>query len=264
MTQAPDLATRLSAYRDGELPEAEARAVEALLAGDPAIQAQYDALLRVDDMLGRAFAAMLNDPVPMALARALEQAEAAPLPANMPRAPRWGMGLAAALVLVLIGGAGGAYLTQRLAVPMQMADGWLDQVAEYHLIYAAQKRHLVEVPASEKDHLETWLSATTKVAFAVPDLTASGLTFQGARLLVASGQPVAQLMYTDSAGRVIAICFMAGGDAGLGGGVSDFNNRNVDGLEMVSWKSGDASYVVVGPQGVGGLDAVARVAASTL
>lgn len=262
MTLTPDLATRLSAYRDGELPEAEARAVEALVANDPAVQAEYDALLRADDAFGRAFADMLQDPVPLALAHKLDQS--APTAANLPRAPRWGMGLAAALALLAVGGVGGALLTERFGAPVQVAGGWLDQVAEYHLIYANQTRHLVEVPASDKAHLEKWLSETTKVPFTVPDLSASGLTFQGARLLVAAGQPVAQLMYTDAAGRVIAVCFMAGGDAALGDGVSAFTDRTVAGLDMVSWKSDDASYVVVGPQGASGLDAVAKAAAATL
>jgi anti-sigma factor RsiW len=264
MTTAPDLATRLSAYRDGELPEVEARAVAALLAQDPGVQAEYDALLRTDDAIDKAFAAMLLDPVPDTLTASLEQAELAAPPANSPFPPRWGMALAASVALLMVGGVGGSYLTRQMSPPAQVAVGWLDQVAEYHRVYAAQGRHLVEVPASEKAHLETWLSEQTGVAFTVPDLAASGLTFQGARLLVASGKPVAQLMYTDAAGQVIAVCFMAGGDAALGDGQSQFANRQFDTLDMVSWKSRDASYVVVGPSGAAGLDAIAKTAALTL
>ncbi|MGL4237397.1 anti-sigma factor family protein [Tabrizicola sp.] len=264
MTTAPDLATRLSAYRDGELPEAEARAVAALLAKDPVVQAEYDTLLRADDAIDKAFAAMLHDPVPEALLQSLERAELAPQPANSPFPPRWGMALAASVALLMVGGVGGSYLTRQMAPPQELAAGWLDQVAEYHLVYAAQSRHLVEVPASEQAHLETWLSEQTGVAFAVPDLAASGLTFQGARLLVASGKPVAQLMYTDAAGQVIAVCFMAGGDAALGDGLSPLATRNFDALDMVSWKSRDASYVVVGPKGAAGLDTVAETASLTL
>ena len=264
MTERPDIATRLSAYRDGELPEADARAVEAMLTGDPVVRAEYEALVRNDDVIARAFAAMLQEPVPMALARAVDRAEPAPASANSPLAPRWGIGLAAAVALLMIGAAGGAYLTQTYGAPAQMAEGWLDQVAEYHQLYATQKRHLAEVPASDKDHLETWLSETTKVAFAVPDLSASGLVFQGGRLLVASGKPVAQLMYTDAVGGVVAICFMAGGDASLGDGLSSFASRSIDGLDMVSWKSRDASYVVIGPRGQAGLQALAQTAAISL
>lgn len=268
MAMKEDLATRLSAYRDGELPEEEARVIESLLADDPHVQAEYDAILRADAAVARAFASMLKDPVPVALARAVNSAatpaQPAPAPAaNTAQAPRWGMGLAAALALLAIGGAGGAFLSRSFD-PSQQAVGWLDHVAEYHLVYASQKRHLVEVPASDLAHLQTWLSETTKVDFVVPDLTASGLTFQGARLLVASGKPVAQLMYTDKQGQVIAVCFMAGGDAALGEALSPFDTQHIGTLDMVSWKSNDATYVVVGPHGTPGLDVLAKEAAVSL
>ena len=264
MTTAPNHATRLSAYLDGELPEAEARAVAAGLAQDPLVQADYDALLRTDDAITKAFAAMLHDPVPEALVQSLQRADLAPPAANSRLAPRWGMALAASVALLTVGGIGGSYLTRQISPPQQLAAGWLDQIAEYHSVYASQGRHLVEVPASEQAHLETWLSDQTGVAFTVPDLSASGLAFRGARLLVVSGKPVAQLMYTDAAGQVIAVCFMGGGDAALGDGPDRFATSQFDTLEMVSWKSRDASYVVVGPKGAVGLDAIARTAALTL
>ena len=123
----------------------------------------------------------------------------------------------------------------------------MSDVAQYHLVYAGQKRHLVEVAASDTDHLQKWLSATTGVPFTVPDLTASGLTFQGGRLLAASGKPVAQLMYTDAEGRVVAVCFLNGGDVAAGKGTTPMARRDMNGLTLLSWKSHDASYVVVGP-----------------
>lgn len=264
MTSSMDLATRLSAYRDGELPEAEARAVAALLAQDPAVQAEYDALMGADDAIDRAFAAMLQEPVPVALAQGLQRAQMAPPAANSPFPPRWGLRLAAVLALLMIGGAGGSYLTTQLN-PLQLARaGWLEEVAQYHLVYAAQGRHLVEVGAEETPHLEKWLSDQTGVSFKVPDLSASGLTFKGARLLVANGKPVAQLMYTDANGAVIAVCFMAGGDATLGEGTGPLVTRNFDTIDMISWKSGDAAYVVVGPKGSAVLEKVAAEASISL
>ncbi len=259
-----DLLQRLSAYRDGELPDTEARAVAALIAADPAVKAEYDVILRTDDALGRAFAAMLTDPVPDRLTSALGQAQPAPTPANSPNAPHWAPRIAAALALLMVGGAGGALISQRFAPVEVAAVGWLDQVAEYHQVYAAQGRHLVEVGADETAHLESWLSEQTGVPFGVPDLSASGLTFRGARLLVANGKPVAQLMYTDAAGQVIAVCFMTGGDAALQSGRGGFTNRSFDGIDMISWKTRDASYVVVGPTGAPVLPTVAETAAIAL
>ena len=251
MTRAIDqtLQDQISAYLDGALSATDAAAMERLLETDPQIAAEFEALSQVDQAARNAFDAMLADPVPMTLARYIGNMPLpqAPAAANLPSRPIW-RSLAAALALVLIGGAGGAYLTRTIeAAQVASAMPWLDQVAGYHLIYAAQKRHLVEVPATETDHLQKWLASTTGVTFTVPDLSARGLTFQGGRLLVASGKPVAQLLYTDAKGQVVAVCFLAGGDAAAGAGHTPPTARNTAGVNMVWWNSKDASYVVVGP-----------------
>jgi anti-sigma factor RsiW len=155
----------------------------------------------------------------------------------------------------------------RALTPAEVAQakpGWLDHVAEYHAVYAAQGRHLVEVPASEQAHLEKWLSEQTGVPFVVPDLSASGLSFEGGRLLVANGKPVAQLMYKDAGGQVIAVCFMTGGDAALGEGETVFADRKIAGFDMVSWKDRTASYVVIGPADRADLRQIAETAAIDL
>ena len=265
----PNILEQLSAYVDGALSAADAAIVERLVESDPAIAAEFEALSRIDDLSRTAFAGMLADPVPVALTRTIDRAlftdtTLVPQPAaNLTNAPTW-RALAAAFALLLIGGTAGAYLTH-LAAPGQRSSAmsWLDQVAEYHQVYATQKRHLVEVPASETEHLQSWLTSVTGVAFSVPDLSTNGLTFQGGRLLVANGKPVAQLMYTDPAGRVVAICFLAGGDSNLGAGHTTPKLQLADGLDMVWWTSKDASYVVVGPTSGIDLQSVAK-AASTL
>lgn len=260
---------RLSAYMDGALPANDAAAMERLIKTDPAIAAEFAALSRADQAARIGFDSLLADPVPATLARAVDHAPIAdlsrPKAANITSPPLW-RSLAAAFVLLLLGGAGGAYLN-RTPAPDQVAVAteWLDQVADYHLIYANQKRHLVEVPASETKHLQKWLADTTGVAFTVPDLTASGLTFQGARLLVASGKPVAQLIYTDATSQVVALCFLAGGNIAAGSGTTALKARAFKGLSMVWWNSSDASYVVVGSTGAGiDLQSIAKAAAIEL
>jgi anti-sigma factor RsiW len=274
MTRTIDqgLRDQLSAYLDGALSPADTLAVELLVENDAVVAAEFEALSRVDQLTKSAFDTMLADPVPMALARAIERSPLGDSPApqlqaaNLPNRPVW-QSIAAALALLLVGGAGGAFLSGGLSpAPQQVASamGWLDQVADYHLVYAAQKRHLVEVPASETEHLQQWLSETTGVSFTVPDLSASGLTFQGARLLVASGKPVAQLLYTDAADQVVALCFLSGGDASAAGGHTTPTLRTAKGVNMVWWKSDHASYVVVGPTTGVDLQSVAEAAAIAL
>jgi anti-sigma factor RsiW len=264
---APEVQDRISAYLDGALTEAQARALEALVATDPAVAAEFEALSRVDAALERGFADMLSAPVPLHLARGIEALRPEPAPARAGTVA-WLPRLAASIALVGLGALGGAVLTRSLAPPAETlaaaAPGWLDQVVEYHTVYAAQGRHLVEVPAGERAHLETWLSEQTGVPFSVPDLAASGLEFQGARLLVAAGRPVAQLMYKDAAGQVVAVCFMQGGDAALAEGETVFADRSLGGFDLVSWKDRAASYVVIGPAGRADLRRIAESASVAL
>jgi len=58
----------LSAYLDGELPDPEAREIEQALERDPAMQAELEALMAADAMAQEAFAELLAEPVPAALA----------------------------------------------------------------------------------------------------------------------------------------------------------------------------------------------------
>ncbi|MGR3793162.1 hypothetical protein [Vannielia sp. SX4] len=181
--------------------------------------------------------------------------------ANENRQPFFSSSIAAALALLLVGAGAGALMTRALVPGTELADGhatrgWMDEIADYHRVYARQVAHLVEVPASEKDHIETWLGKETGVPFSVPDLAASGFTFQGARLLVAGGKPVAQLLYTDADGQVMALC-MLGRE---GPGSEEFTPRSFDGVEMVRWLAPGAAWVAVGEPGMD-LEAVAREAA---
>ncbi|MEO0866661.1 MAG: zf-HC2 domain-containing protein, partial [Pseudomonadota bacterium] len=91
---------KLSAYLDGELPEDEAREIEAALASEPELQAELEALMAADAVAREAFDDMLAAPVPAALAAAVRDAPAPQPVANMQRAPaNWWA--AAAVVLAL-------------------------------------------------------------------------------------------------------------------------------------------------------------------
>ena len=252
-----DLSLKLSAYLDGELDPAETEAIEAALASDPAVQAELDALLMADAAAGEQFAEQLDGPVPFALAQQIKSAElvskAAPPP---PARPVWGA-MAASLVVFAVGGAGGYFLKDRIDPPQTR--GWIAEVADYHAVYAAQGRHLVEVGADEADHIQTWLGNTVGAAFTIPDLSEFGLTFEGGRLLVAKAKPVAQLMYRLEDGTVIALCLQKGNAAG--DGPVTFRERTINGFDFVSWSAGGADYVVIGPGGQPDLGAIAEKAA---
>ena len=248
---------KLSAYLDGELPEAEVREIEAALQDDPVLQNELAALMLSDSLAQEHFGKMLDEPVPAALAAAVRDAPMAGV-ANAPTAPAArGWLAAAAVVLALgIGGAGGYMTGLSQGAEVAAAPGWLADIADYHRVYAAQGRHLVEVGAEEADHIRTWLSATVGAEVPIPDLEGHGLTFRGARLLVAAGKPVAQLMYTDAENRVVALCLIQADSPRDG-----FATQTIGAFDMVVWGGDNANFVVVGDEGRGDLEAIARTAA---
>lgn len=249
---------KLSAFLDGELPEPEAREIEAALARDPALQAELEALMAADTAAQDAFAAMLDDPVPLELAAAIQNAPT-DVAANIPQAPSrvgWLTAMAAAIAL-MIGGVGGYVAGTSQGTQVAAAPGWLADIADYHKVYAGQTRHLVEVGADEADHIRTWLTASVGTEVRIPDLSRHGLTFRGARLLVAAGKPVAQLMYTDAENRVVALCLIQTDTPRDG-----FTEQTINAFDMVTWGAGNANFVVVGDEGRADLAEIARTAAT--
>lgn len=247
---------KLSAFLDGELPEAEAREIEQALENDPALLAELEALVAADQGAIAEFDAMLNEPVPFELAAAIQNAPTA-VAANTPSAPsgRGWLTAVAACAALLVGGTGGYFTGASQGTQVAAAPGWLADIADYHRVYSGQQRHLVEVGADEADHIQTWLTASIGADVRIPDLSEFGLTFQGARLLVAAGKPVSQLMYLDAQGRVVALC-QIGTDTPRDG----FGVQTLNAFDMVSWGGNGANFVIVGDTGRGDLAEIARAA----
>lgn len=265
---------QLSAFIDGELASDEADAVRAALARDPVLQQRLQQLLAGDSFAVVGFRSALAEPMPAGLVRAIEEApapaDATPTPSQRP-GERIRSAVALSLALLVAGfiGVGLGYMVQGPPEPPAPAPTaspapvgpppWLAQIADYHRIYAKQKRHLVEVPAAEKSHIEQWLAKTVGLPFRVPDLTEQGLDFAGARLLVADAKPVAQLLYTSPSGAVVGICFTPSDKP-----AAPFVEREVGGLGMVVWWRGGFGFVVVGDQTMPELRAAAEAASGSL
>ncbi|MEM1372282.1 MAG: anti-sigma factor [Pseudomonadota bacterium] len=253
-----DFSEKLSAYLDGELSADDAAAVEARLEIDPDAQLALETLIEADAMARDVFDEDLAEPVPIAIAQQIK-ASTMPPAVGPKRQPIW-MSLAAGLVLLGLGGIGG-YSLNNQAAPAPTGS-WLEAVADYHSVYASQGRHLVEVTAFESAHIEDWLGRTVGTPFSIPDLREFNLNFQGARLLVANAKPVAQLMYRQADGTVIALCFLANEAATET--EPSFAMQTIDGFDFVSWRANGAAYVVIGPEGEPELDAIAESAAALI
>lgn len=252
------LEERLSAYLDGAVDDAERAALERLIARDEEARRLLDRL-KTGIAFGRtAMDGVLNDPVPLSLVRRIRQGvDVAPRTERVVGAPKkkrsklWPKLLGASFGMLFVGGLAGYLIGSTADDRAPLADlgradarGWLDDIANMHRIYVRQQRHLVEVSGNEREEIRSWLTGSTGIPFAVPDLTRSGLTFQGARLIVVEGQPTGQLFYVDTSGDVFAIYFLKIGMADSEGRVSETMR---DDLAMISWATPSGSFAVVGP-----------------
>ncbi|QRM56311.1 anti-sigma factor [Sinorhizobium sp. BG8] len=278
-TQGLPLEVRLSAYLDGQLPETEIDEIDDMIAKDDTVRKVFDRLKLGSDLGAKAFNDILNEPVPLRLVRGIKQAPSEPFgngpsattaslpePANKNTGPTsyWPRALLASLALVVIGGGLGYVIGERQdSEPPQLGSGrtWIDEIADYHRIYSRQSAHLVEVPASERDHIVSWLTKTTGVTFNVPDLSDKNITFQGARLLVTGGKPTGQLLYKGEDGDVFAICFLKSEPVDE---QTDMIDTMRDDIGLISWQRGNGSFVVVGPSADPDLEALAARVAATI
>lgn len=224
---------------DGELPADERVAYETWLDANPEMKAKSARYSADRAALRVAFAGVLDEPVPARLQKVV--LGEAPIKATAPRS-RWWLAAAAAAVLA-VGGMGG-YLAG--------ADGWgqedpaEDQLAEQaiaaHVIYAAEQRHAVEVPASDKDHLQAWLSNRVGLKLVAPDLTANGFQLVGGRLLPAGQGKAAMLLYQDDKGERLSLFVTAESSENAKGTYASAE----DGPQAVYWLDKGYGCAVVG------------------
>jgi len=238
----PALDAQISALLDGALDADTA----ARLRADPVAAARIAEFERGDALVAGIFAAELDDRVPQRLHDLLAPAPAATAaapaaPAAPARAKPRPVRRAAALALAACLGAAATFGALRWSAP-PATPGWIAQIAGYHRVYSAETTRLVEIPAEDRDVIHSWLGGRVG-AFEIPDFAAQGLEFRGARLLAAVGKPVAQLVYTNAAGDVVALCITPRP------GAPDAPPRRlgVDGFSTLDWRSSGQAFILIAP-----------------
>ena len=114
------------------------------------------------------------------------------------RQPWWR--LAAMIVLGLgLGALAGWYLPRAPPEPNRVTSAMAllrQEAIATHVVFAADRRHPIEVSAAERDHLKQWLSNRLNRAVVPPDLSGLGYKLLGGRLLATDqGRPAALFMY---------------------------------------------------------------------
>src|SRR5205085_7583035 len=74
-----------------------------------------------------------------------------------------------------------------------------------HRLYVVEVRHPVEVPGSERAHLQAWLTKRCGWDVRAPELAAAGLKLVGGRLLPGPSGPASFLMYETASGERFTI-----------------------------------------------------------
>ncbi|UVK38072.1 anti-sigma factor [Mesorhizobium sp. AR10] len=237
---------------DGELPGDERAAYDAWIDANPEMKARSVRYTADRAALHAAFAGVLDEPVPARLSKVV--AGEAPVRVAVPRSRWWLVAAAAAVLVVGLGG----YIAgiDGIGLGDQADDQLAEQAIAAHVIYAAEQRHAVEVPASDKDHLQTWLSNRVGLKLVAPDLTAEGFQLVGGRLLPAGQSKAAMLLYEDAKGERISL-FVTAESAEKAKGTY---MAEQDGPEAVYWLDKGYGCAVVGSLPRERLAAVAKSA----
>jgi anti-sigma factor RsiW len=272
------LDAQLTALLDGETTPEQKLELEQRLSTDEGARRLYDKLRHGADFGKHRLDDILKEPVPLALVRSIKnvQPPKAPVAARLSRpslklAPSGPQALAAAIIL-FIAGCGIGFLAGNnpgSSTPPPMVDAtvasdanqWLDDVTAFQRLMARQPRHIVEIPSSQAEEISNWLTSTVGVAFRVPDLSAAGWTFQGARVLLGDGRPVGQLVYTSSDGDLASICFRKDNQPSE---PEEFKETIRDEIGLVTWHNAGTSYVLVGPSSEASLSQLAMQVATAI
>ncbi len=236
----------LHAYVDGRLgPEAQAR-VEARLAQHPDDAAAVHAYRLQNRELRAAFAPVLDEPLPPELQAAIITGAASRAKAA-PRlrfgSARFGWAVAASVLLLLAGGAGGGLLHGWRGTAVEAGGAFAEHALGAHRVFVSEVRHPVEVGAEQEAHLVAWLSKRLGTKLRAPNLRAAGFELVGGRLLAEGARPVAQLMYEDARGGRLTIYLRAI----EGAEQTAFRFVEEAGVSAFYWIDEDYAYALVAP-----------------
>jgi anti-sigma factor RsiW len=275
----------LVAYLDGELDSAEQHDVDAWLDADPTARERLVALARSTELVHKAYADIINEPVPDRLIAAARGARdggaAAPHEAEILvlRRPvraaiaapvvRWGGGLAVAagLLGLVLGGTGTYFATgvfnpanpaaERRLAAAATNNTWLDNAAGYYkLVVNAGDSMLVDVPAGgDTGEALQKISQSLPQQVRLPDLKPWGLNFRGARLVVVEGRPAAQLVYVTENKAIGPLSLVIG--ASKQPDVAPTFDRRQD-VNLLYWRHQGRAYALVGQTDIGYLWGIAN------
>jgi anti-sigma factor RsiW len=234
----------LHAYVDNELPSERLGDVEAWLVAHPDDAARVRSWREMAEALHARYDSIADEAVPKRLE--IER---------LVRQPRiWIYGAIAATLLAFIGGGGAGWLARGvMAAPSALQSLTLDAL-DAHRLYVVEVRHPVEVPGSERAHLQAWLSKRCGWDVRAPELDATGLKLVGGRLLPGPSGPASFLMYENASGERFTLYTSRAKT-----GTAQMRYTVAENSGAMYWSEDGVDYVLSGPSDKGRLDQVARL-----
>lgn len=223
----------LITYFEGALDAPARQEIENRLPHDPAAQALLEDWAQQNEDIRRLFPAG-SDPVPERLTEALRVRTARPAFAPWLR-------VAAMAGLLLLGG-GAGWLSHAQFAPVAQMRPMAQAALAAHATYVVEVAHPVEVRASEREHLDTWMSRRIGAHVSPPDLATSGFVLMGGRILPADTGTAGLYMYENAEGQRITLYVSRQTDPED----SAFRFASAGETQGLHWNENGIGYVVVG------------------
>jgi anti-sigma factor RsiW len=234
----------LHAYVDNELPVERRGDVEAWLAAHADDAERVYSWRAMAEMLHARYDSIADEAVPKRLE--IERL------ARQPR--KWLVGaIAAALVAFVAGGGVGWMARGASASPSAFQNLTLDAL-DAHRLYVVEVRHPVEVPGSERAHLQQWLSKRCGWEVRAPVLDATGLKLVGGRLLPGPTGPASFLMYESPTGERFTLYTSRAKTE-----TAQMRYTAAENSGAMYWSEDGVGYVLSGPTDKDRLNQVARL-----
>jgi anti-sigma factor RsiW len=234
----------LHAYIDNELPAERRGDVEAWLSTHADDAERVQAWRAMAEALHARYDGVADEAVPKRLE--IER---------LTRQPRkWMMGaIAAALLAFVAGGAVGWVAHGAAASPSAFQNLTLDAL-DAHRLYVVEVRHPVEVPGSERTHLQQWLTKRCGWDVRAPVLETTGLKLVGGRLLPGPTGPASFLMYESPTGERFTLYTSRGKTE-----TAQMRYTAAENSGAMYWSENGVGYVLSGPTDKDRLNQVARL-----
>src|SRR3954471_6074408 len=202
-SRIPVTEDELHAWVDNELPAERRGDVEAWLATHSDDAERVQSWRAMAEMLHARYDQVADEAVPKRLE--IER---------LVRQPRkWIVGAIAATLVAFIAGGGVGWMARGASAKPSAFQNLTLEALDAHRLYVVEVRHPVEVPGSERTHLQQWLTKRCGWDVRAPELTSAGLKLVGGRLLPGPTGPASFLMYESASGERFTI-YTAKSEAG--------------------------------------------------